>query len=121
MAFKESATGYSAIFEEIRETCNNFNVVQSSAAIEVVAMGRAKVKVDAAVFARKFSDGFRFKKYAWSIMSDYANLFAHIYRKKKGVPGKIYNSEGAPVSLELIVFAFGELGKPSFSNLIDKV
>ena len=53
-------------------------------------------------------------------MSDYANLFAHIYKQRKGL-ASIENSEDAPVSLELIIFAFGELGKPDFSDLIGKV
>ena len=34
---------------------------------------------------------------------------------------RVYCSEGAPISLELIVYAFGELGKPNFSHLIEKV
>ena len=88
--------------------------------MEAVTHGRAKVKVDAAVFARKFEESFRLKKHAWSIMSDYANLFAHMYKQRKGL-SQIYTSEGAPVSLELIVYAFGELGKPDFSNLVSKV
>ena len=75
MAWKESPTTYRSIYDEIRETCNNYNTVQSSAAMEDVTHGRAKVKVDAAAFAKKFQDSFRIKKYAWSIMSDYANLF----------------------------------------------
>ena len=75
MAWKESPTTYRSIYDEIRETCNNYNTVQSSAAMEEVTHGRAKVKVDAAAFAKKFQDSFRIKKYAWSIMSDYANLF----------------------------------------------
>ena len=53
-------------------------------------------------------------------MSDYANLFAHLYKQRKGL-SSIENSEDAPVSLELIIFAFGELGKPDFSDLIGKV
>ena len=53
-------------------------------------------------------------------MSDYANLFAQMYKVKNGV-SRIYPSQGAPVCLELIVYAFGELGKPNFSNLIEKV
>ena len=120
MAFKESETGYTTMFEEIRETCNSFNAVQNAAAIESVAMGRAKVKMDAVVYARRFSDSFKVKKYAWSILSDFANLFAHIYKRQRGI-SKISNSEGAPVCLELIVFSFGELGKPNFNILIGKV
>lgn len=120
MALKEPELGYSTLYEEIRETCKNFTTVQNSAAIESVAQGRVKVKVDAAVFAKKFEDTFRYKKHAWAILSDYANLFANLYKRKKGV-NRIQNTEGAPVSLELIVFAFGELGKPSFNNLVGKV
>ena len=85
MAFKESETGYTAIFEEIRETCIAFIIVQNAAAIENVAMGRANVKIDAVVYAKKFSDNFKLKKYAWSILSDFANLFTHLYKKQKGV------------------------------------
>ena len=80
MEYKECPTGYRSIFDEIRETCKNYNTIQSSAAIACVAQGRAKVKFDAAIFAQKFSDSFRLKKHCWSIMSDYANLFAHIYK-----------------------------------------
>ena len=88
--------------------------------MEAVTHGRARVKVDAAAFEKKFQDSFRLKKHSWAILSDYANLFAHLFKKKKGLQ-KIDCSDGAPVSLELIVFAFGELGKPEFSNLIEKV
>ena len=31
MAWKESPTTYRSIYDEIRETCNNYNTVQSSA------------------------------------------------------------------------------------------
>ena len=80
MAYKEHSNGYSSVFDEIRETCKNYNTVQGSAAIDAVTHGRAKVKVGAAVFAQKFADSFRMKKYAWSILSDYANLFAHMFK-----------------------------------------
>ena len=43
-----------------------------------------------------------------------------MYKKKNRV-AKIENSDNAPVCLELIVYAFGELGKPNNSDLITKV
>ena len=90
------------------------------ATIESVTFGRAKVKADASVFAQRFSETFISKRHTWAILSDYANLFAHIYRQKKGL-SKIQPSVGAPLSLELVVFAFGELGAPSFTSLVGKV
>ena len=83
-------------------------------------MGRVKVKVDAAKFAIRFKDSFRLKKHSWSIVSDYCNLFKDVYRRKKGV-SYVNCSDGAPVNLDLVVFAFGELGQPSYTNLIGKV
>ena len=43
-----------------------------------------------------------------------------MYKQRKGLQ-HIYNSDGAPICLEFIIFAFGELGKPNFSNLVEKV
>ncbi len=54
--------------------------MQNSDTIESIAQGRTKVKVDGKIFAKKFTDGFKLKKYAWMILSDYANLFAHMYK-----------------------------------------
>ena len=50
MAWKESPTTYRSIYDEIRETCDKYNTVQSVAAMEEVTHGRARVKTDAAAF-----------------------------------------------------------------------
>ena len=76
--------------------------------------GRAKVRVHATDYAMKFKDSFVLRRNAWAIISDYANLFAHIYKQRKQL-NLIRNSNDAPVSLELIVHAFGEIGKPIMS------
>lgn len=120
MVFKESGLGYQSIFDEVKEVVKAYNIVKSSAAILDVTMGRAKVKVDAVKFSQRFKDSFQLKKHSWSIISDYCNLFKDIYRLKKGV-SQVYCSEGAPVNLDLVVFALGELGQPSYTNLIGKV
>ena len=98
MAYKESSNGYSSVFEEVRNTWGTYCAVMSSSAIEAVTHGRAKVKVDAAVYAHNYEQAFRQKKHAWAIISDYASLFAGIYQRRKGI-ARIENSEGAPCSL----------------------
>ena len=85
MAIKDNPLGYSSIFDEIREVCKSFNVIQNSGAISTILHGRARVQVDAAVYAKKFEDSFRLKKHAWAILSDYANLFAHLFKRKNSL------------------------------------
>ena len=58
--------------------------------------------------------------YNWMIIRDYSSIFAHYYKEKKGITGSIKCSEGTPVNLDLVVFAFAEVG-PHAEDLIEKV
>ena len=109
MEWKDYEGGYTAIRDEIRDTIKSYNAVQNSSVIDVLTHGRAKVRHDATNFSMKFSDHFNVKRNAWSIISDYANLFAHMYKKKHQV-GAIPNSSGAPINMEFIIYVYGELG-----------
>ena len=58
--------------------------------------------------------------YQWMIIRDYSSIFAHDYKKKMGITGNIKCSEGTPVNLELVGYAFSE-GMGPASKLINKV
>ena len=46
--------------------------------------------------------------YNWMIIRDFSSIFAHDYKKKMGISGNIKCSEGTPVNLELVGYAFSE-------------
>ena len=80
LAWKDHSAGYNSLIEEIRGMIKKYNAVQGADVIDAVTHGRAKVRVDATIFAMKFTETFKLKKHAWAILSDYANLFAHMYK-----------------------------------------